>query len=297
MLSRVLELLQSEGWFDTSIPFETTVNLTQGACLWLLLTRHGVSDTYVKFSDCTSLQREAQRCAAATACYASLVPRFVGYAQREGIELLVCRAVDYRALNPQRVRDPQARGSVFSDLVAYFAAMPAATVPTDVATMQNSTIVATLGSYFEGHPLAMLARRWLRSDAVLRAANQPSMAQHGDLVLNNIGQTRAGAAVIFDWEDFGAACLPGLDLFTLELSLADDAARLFTGRERRADATSRLVRSACEAMHLAPDDYETLTPVYALVFRYMKRNYGPGVRERMDRLLLDLDSQRTLVDV
>ena len=50
-------------------------------------------------------------------------------------------------------------------------------------------------------------------------------------------------------------------------------------------------------MHLAPDDYETLTPVYALTFRYMKRNYGPGVRERMDRLLLDLDLQRTLVDV
>ena len=294
MLSRVLKLLQAEGWFDTVTPFETSINLTRGACLWLLLTRNGVSDTYVKFSDCVSLKLEAQRCAAASGCYRSLVPRFVGYAQSEGLEVLVCRAVDYRALDPKRFRDLDANGTVFSDLVGYFAAMPSAAELGSVMPMHNADIVATLTAYFEANALA---RRWLHSDIVLRAANLPSMLQHGDLVFNNIGQTGAGA-VIFDWEDFGATCLPGFDLFTLELSLAGNAAQnLFAGRARRADAANRLIHSACEAMHLALDDYKRLTPVYALVFRYLKRNYGPSVRESMDRLLLDLDAQYTGSDV
>ena len=294
MLSRVLKLLQAEGWFDTATPFETSINLTRGACLWLLLTRDGVSDTYVKFSDCVSLKLEAQRCAAASTCYRSLVPRFVGYAQSEGLEVLVCRAVDYRTLNPKRFRDLNAKDPVFSDLVGYFAAMPGTTEVGGVMPMHNADIVTKLAAYFESNALA---RRWLHSDTVLRAASLPTMLQHGDLVLNNVGQTRAGA-VIFDWEDFGATCLPGFDLFTLELSLAGNAAEnLFAGRAGRADAITRLVHDACEAMRLALDDYKKLTPVYALVFRYLKRNYGPAVRESMDRLLLDLDAQYSLSDV
>lgn len=293
MLNRVLDLLASEGWFDVATPFENTINLTQGACLWLMLTRNGVCDTYVKFSDCISLEQEAQRCAAATRCYPTLVPHFVGHLHRDGLDILVCRAVDYRGLNPRHFQRSGASGRLFGDLNQYFAAMLTTRLPQALTPMRNAELVDCLMAYFAAHSLSPLVRRWLRSDAARCATAMPSRPQHGDLVLNNIGQTPDGAAVVFDWEDFGACCLPGLDLFTLELSLAGDAALLLAGRQRRSDPTRHFVRHACEAMQLDFSDYSNLTPVYALVFRYLKRNYGPGVRERMDRLLVDLDQQWT----
>ena len=94
--------------------------------------------------------------------------------------------------------------------------------------------------------------------------------------------------MIFDWEDFGAVSLPGLDLFTLELSLAGGARHLLDHRAQRHSGSTRLVARACAAMQLDGADYGRLTPVYALVFRYLKRNYGPAVREQMDGLLQDL---------
>ena len=306
MLNRVLDAVAAQGWFNTSLPFEKTINLTQGACLWVMLTRGGVCDTYLKFSDCVSLEREAQRCAAASRSYPTLVPRFVGHLHEDGaddadgpggLDVLVCRAVEYRALNVRSLQQGASRSRVFQDLHQYFAATTATHLAQVLTPIRNTNLVASLGAYFDAHALAPLAKRWLRSDAVQRATELPDMPQHGDLVLNNIGQTRDGAAVVFDWEDFGASCLPGLDLFTLELSLAGDAASLFSGRECLMSPTQQFVRSACQAMGLNFSDYTTLTTVYALVFRHLKRNYGPGVRERMDRLLQDLDQQRTMTDV
>ena len=292
MLNRVLDLLTSKGWFDTSLPFEKTVNLTQAACLWLMLTRKGVCDTYVKFSDCANLEREALRCAAASRWYPTLVPRFVGHMRQDGLDVLVCRAVDHRRLNATGLQQPGPRGRAFRDLNQYFTAMPATHLPPELTPVRNAELVTSLAAYFDEDALAPLARRWLRSDAVVRAAGLVNMPQHGDLMFNNIGQTLDGAAVVFDWEDFGASCLPGLDLFTLELSLAGEAGQHFE-LERRSGPTQKFVREACEAMRLDLSDYHDLTFVYALVFRYLKRNYGPAVRERMDRLLLDLDQQRT----
>ena len=294
VLNRVLDLVASQGWFDVSMPFEKTINLTQGACLWLMLTRQGACDTYVKFSDSVSLGQEAQRCAAASRCYPTLVPRFVGHVHQDGLHVLVCRAVDYRGLSASSLHQPERHARVFRDLIRYFTAMPTTHLPQELTPIRNADLVDSLSGYFDAHALAPLARRWLRSDAARRATGLPNMPQHGDLVLNNIGQARNGAAVVFDWEDFGASCLPGLDLFTLELSLAGDAARLISGRERHADPTQHFVRDACGALQLDFGAYSTLTSVYALVFRHLKRNYGPVVRERMDRLLLDLDQQRTM---
>ena len=69
------------------------------------------------------------------------------------------------------------------------------------------------------------------------------------------------------------------------------AVRLFAARAQTGSPISQLVARACRALQMERGDYEALTPLYALVFRYLKRNYGPGVRQHMDRLLLDLDQQ------
>ena len=119
----------------------------------------------------------------------------------------------------------------------------------------------------------------------------PRRPQHGDLVLNNIGRTREGRAVVFDWEDFGVCCLPGLDLFTLELSLNGESTTLRrTGGN--SDSTLRFVHQASAEMRLDVGDYFALTRIYALAFRYLKRNYGPSVRERLDRVLQHMSRER-----
>lgn len=289
MLKRVLDLLAARGWFDTSVPFEKTINFTQGACLWLLLTRNGVCDTYVKFSDCISLETEAKRCAAAACCYPNLVPHFVGHLHADGLDVLACRAVEFRGLDARRLQRPAVRGPVFAGLNRYFRAMPAMHLPPELTPLANGALVDALLAYFDSHPLRPLAQRWLGGDAARLAQGLSAMPQHSDLVLNNMGQTQDGAALLIDWEDFGASCLPGLDLFTLELSLAGDAATLLAERTRPSNPIQRFVLDACASMQLDFYDYLRLTPIYALVFRHLKRNYGPGVRERFDKVLTDLE--------
>lgn len=295
MIDQVLDLVAARQWFDRSRPFEVSINLTQGACLWLLLTRRGVCDTYVKFSDCVDLHQEAGRAAAASARYPGLAPAFIGHASHGSLQVLVCQAVPYRRLSPTQLFHPRQGRRALADLLGYFDAMQrprAVQAPGLSAAIEPTELLRALHTYFAGQPSAALAQRWLPGDALSRLASLEPHAQHGDLVLNNIGVTPSGAAVIFDWEDLSASWLTGLDLFTLELSLAGDAERLFAARRQPQSPISGLVARACEAMRLRRDDYETLTPLYALVFRYLKRNYGPGVRERMDMLLRDLDQQR-----
>lgn len=293
MLKRVLDSLAAQGWFDTSLPFEKTINFTQGACLWLLLTRNGVCDTYVKFSDSISLATEAKRCAAAANCYPTLVPGFVGYLHEDGLDVLACRAVEFRGLDSRRLQQAALRDQVFADLHRYFRAMPTTRLPSELTPLDNGAVVDALMAYFDSHPQRSLVRRWLDGDPARLAQSLPNMPQHSDLVLNNMGQTHDGSALLIDWEDFGASCLPGLDLFTLELSLAGNATALLAERARPSHPTQRFVLEACASLQIDIKDYLRLTPVYALVFRYLKRNYGPGVRERFDQVLIDLEQRES----
>ena len=278
VLDGVLHLVHERGWFDTTRPFETSIHFTQGACLWLLLTRGGVSDTYVKFSRHIRLETEARRFAEASRCHPQLAPRFVGHAHSQGLDVLACKAVEYRAVGA-------ADAAMLAGLGQYFQAMPSVRLPADLTPLPNAQLPNALAKYFGSQAPQTAVTRWLEGPALLEATSLPDMPQHGDFVVNNLGQRAAGTAVVFDWEDFGAVGLPGLDLFTLELSLAGDAARLLEARSRGADRAQQFAREACASLRLDWNLYLALAPVYALVFRYLKSNYGPGVRERYDRVL------------
>jgi hypothetical protein len=288
LLIRVLECLQQQRWFDTTQPFECTINFTRGACAWLLLTRRGVPQTYVKFSEHVSLQAEAQRFAEASRHHATLVPRYLGHAQYEGLDVLVCEAVDYVGLNAVRMRSRALQRRVLSQLLPYFRAVGKVRLAAALTPLPNHALAAAMRRYFDATAQAARARRWLSEEALNWMAHQPDVPQHGDLALNNLGLRLDRSLIVFDWEDLGAVCVPGLDLFTLELSLAGGAAALLQGRRETGSPTQAFVESACAAMDLVADEYRAMTPVYALVFRFLKRNYGPGVRERMDELLAAL---------
>jgi aminoglycoside phosphotransferase (APT) family kinase protein len=291
VLKRALDLVAARGWFDVSRPFEQSINLTLGACLWMLLTRGGRCDTYVKFSSYVSLEAEARRYAEASRCYPTLVPAFVGYASEGGLDVLVCRAVDYRGLRQELFMESPAHRRKRDDLVGYFTAMRDVRPQPGMAPMLNASLEEALGPYFERNPQAGVAERWLRSPRMRDAMQLPDMPQHGDFVLNNVGEMPDGSAVIFDWEDFGATCLPGLDLFTLELSLAKTPSDFLAARAQPGSGLQVFIHRASEAMGLSLAEYQALTPLHTLVFRYLKRNYGPAVRKRVDGLIGELDER------
>lgn len=287
-MTPTFEILQGKAWFDSARPYECSINFTRGACVWLLLTRAGVPQTYVKFSEHISLEAESLRYAAAAAHYPSLVPRFVGYVRDQGLDVMVCDAVDYLALNAVRLRSPGLQEHLLERLLPLFAASPALKLGGEIAALPNGELASAMLPYFEATAQCARARRWLDPVAMDWIARQPDVPQHGDLTLNNLGLRKDRSLVVFDWEDLGATSLPGMDLFTLELSLAGGVQHMLASRRGGAGVFQGFMPRACEALGLSVRDYLAMTRVYALVFRYLKRNYGPGVRDRMDELLAAL---------
>ncbi len=85
---------------------------------------------------------------------------------------------------------------------------------------ENKTPIINLMSAIETLPdelschykRIMVERKWQEYIQDL-----PSISQHGDLGLTNIGKTPDGI-IVFDWEDYGIINVPGFDLFTLLIS-------------------------------------------------------------------------------
>ena len=280
MLNRVIGLLADEGWFDPSQRFDKTVYLTHGAAQTLLLSRDGEPECFVKFSERSSLQLEAQRCEAAARRFPGLAPAFIGHARRGPLEVLATRAVVFRALNAGLMRSSRHMGVVQSGLEGYFRRM------SEFARAPGGPRdwVADYRAYFENLPWRQAAGESL-DDLLEVVATLPRPDQHGDFVVNNLGIGRQGRLAVFDWEDYGAVDVPGLDLFTLEVSLHEASAPGGDGRVPSGRVHGLDIERLCGAMSLPVDTYDRLRLAYAFVFRFLKRNYGPEVRGRVDRLL------------
>lgn len=279
MLKRVLDIVGTEDWFDTAQPFEKTILLTHGAAHCVTLSRAGRPELFVKFSELTSLATEAQRCRRASGDFAGVAPGFVGYLARAGLDVLATKAESFGHVTAELLGQRGARVRVLNGLERYFTLMRAA-APQAAAAPGPAHGFDDLAAYFataNGTPCTAAAIELLRH----AMPQLPAMPQHGDLVTNNLGLRPDGSLVVFDWEDYGALTLPGLDLFTLETSLRAPAAARGAGGGMSAQAVER----CCAALELAPDAYRRLAPAYALAFRYLKRNYSPEIRARIDALL------------
>lgn len=280
MLSRVLDIVAAEGWFDTAAPFEKTIQLTHGAAHCATLSRGGRADTFVKFSELASLAAEAQRCLRAGRDFAGIAPAFVGHAARASLEVLATKAESFDAVTAISFERAGDRARLLTGLECYFARMRQAVAP--AAPVASPRVPRAwfddMTAYFAAarSTPSTLSALDLARDAL---PGLPPMPQHGDLVANNLGLRPDGTLVVFDWEDYGAVDLPGLDLFTLDMSLGTQAGAGGSGLPPPA------VERCCAALGLVPHAYRRLAPAYALAFRYLKRNYSPEVRARVDALL------------
>lgn len=284
MLSRVLQLVHEQGWFDTGRPFEKCVYLSQGASISLLLTRGGQLDSFVKFSPLVSLATEGERCARATRCYPDHAPRFVGSHRSPPLDVLCSRAVPFRALTASTTESPADAEAVKAGLKSYFQRMRTNGVNHASLDPGRHDWLDDMGRYYTGHVLQEEARRGMRLiEAHLHEL--PPLPQHGDMVVNNLGLDPARRLVVFDWEDYGAVGLPGLDLFTLSYSLAAEVAVAASLGMRSHPERILDTDACCAALGMDPRLYARLQLAQALAFRYLKRNYGPEIQSRLDALV------------
>lgn len=283
MLSQVLAVVAAEGWFDTAVEYEKTIYLSHGSSQCVLLSRNGRPDTFVKFNELTSLGTEATRCAAACRRLPDLAPRFVGHARRGSLEVLATQAVEFRSLTSGMACSGRDGAALRSGLEQYFGVMRQGGQEARAAG-EGYAWFADMCAYFEAnsiHPDAVAGLNGLRATL----ERLPALPQHGDLVLNNLGLRPDLRLVIFDWEDFGAVTLPGLDLFTLETSLRQDLAQQSFAQPATMAARALDLDRMCRALGLARDMYEDLRTGYALTFRYLKRHYSPEIRARLDSII------------
>lgn len=281
MLSDVLGIVDGEGWFDMTQPFEQTIYLSQGSAQCVLLSRGGKPECFVKFTNLMSLAAEAQRLGLSAARFPQHAPQLVGYAHRARLEVLATRAVSFSALSGRMMLSGKTGAAVCAGLEDLFRRMRGAALQCGGAGRRHLWF-DDMREYFAAAPQAPAAAHGLRQLADAMDTLAP-LAQHGDMVLNNIGVRPDKSLVVFDWEDYGAVELPGLDLFTLENSIERELG------EQAARRTLDLPR-LCGALGLSVQQYEALRLGYALAFRYLKRNYNQEVRSRLDTVIERLAS-------
>lgn len=283
MLDAVMAVVSDHGWFDVQRAYERSIYTSRGASLWMVLTRHGQPDTFVKFSDLVDLEQESTRCAEAAHCFPDQAPHFLGFARQGALNVLATRALDFEAVTVDNLGESAVVNAVSTGLVQFFRQSRSLSV--EPGSPLHRPWLEALNAYYANHSLSNLAQPALARLGQMMAGLRGT-PQHGDLVMNNLGVKKNGGLAIFDWEDFGSIWLPGLDLFTLEYSFAQEDA---WARQRGSPAgtpTALDIRAMVGAMGLSIEQMDNLRLPCALAFRYIKRNYGPDIQSRLDAFIV-----------
>jgi len=266
------------------------IGLTRGDTLWIDAFIDPQHYFHVKCSNVISLAEEARVYAEAAEGFGNFVPSALGYRVRDGWEIFVTEGVAHRQLFPSDLMNPLHARKWVPALCRFFERSRRNTAP----CAQPSTapaLLSLLETQFKDSRFAPILKPWCMGAGQRELEGLGSIRQHCDFVPNNIGVTRAGL-VVFDWEDFGKVCLPGLDLCTLVVSCVDvDADSVLVGNSRTlAERCSGLVNPACDALNMEVALFWRLLPFYVLVFLYLKGAYASDVRTRIGALLRRLVS-------
>lgn len=286
MISVARELLVELGLSGGTDRPRINVAFTRGASVTAEAHLGAAGFVHFKASELESLEREYRATLAARERFGAVVPEPLAFVQREGWEVIASRGVRFATLAPSHF----ARGAVPRALEEFL--VRGVTRARAVGLPSPLTQLETLAA----HPLTA---RWARVmlphlDERVRTflTNLAPIPQHCDLTCNNIGVTHDGAVVVFDWEEFGAASVPGLDLCTLLVSLADFDARVLRAwlacAQRSQSGPAAFAATACRALGIDPAVFEQLLPLYVLLFLRLKAGYSERLRESLARLLQDL---------
>jgi hypothetical protein len=121
----------------------------------------------------------------------------------------------------------------------------------------------------------------------------PQCAQHGDLVLYNLGINK-DTVVLFDWEDHGKIGFGGYDIATFIFSLiaAQDAFKLVSRDPNQMFdvAGGQIVLDVLDTNRINPQLFLKYFPFLILCFLYLKKKlvYGSGTVDRTTSFLRSL---------
>ncbi len=285
MIEIVSEVLSELGLSSPGKPPRYNIVITKGAYFVLEAFVDEKTFYHVKAGEIQSMRALYEANEHAWSIFPDVMPQPIGRIEKGTWEVIVSQGVLFSPIRAEKLRSSER--SSFRHLVEFFACAKsrAEVRPREAhSRFLQGTVLQGVGDT----SLFPLVQPCLTDELLGSIDALPHIEQHGDFVLNNLGD-RGDRIVVFDWEDFGKTVLPGLDLFTLLLSLTefdeDKIRGIMNADEAAGSDFDSLIESVCDATELDPRLFRRLIPVYLLEFRYLKRSYTTQIQEKVGALL------------
>lgn len=241
----------------------------------------------IKASEFVNLSPQFDTHSRAWTKYSNFVPEPLGYREREGWSIIVIQGVQHVPFHLERALQGQrALEGALQDLYLYFdtCGQPQS-VGINIESHDN--FLTTLERHFLNTSRAALAAKWISIARSMGVESLRFSNQHGDFTENNIAYS-GERLIIFDWEDYGACKLPGLDLISLIFSVCptiESILELTRAKDESQRPIDIFIRRVCRSFGFDMQFFQQLFPFYLLTLLYSKRNYGHPLQARIDSLL------------
>jgi Phosphotransferase enzyme family len=293
VLKHVTAILKEMNLIPARADPHYNINLTIGDAFAISAFLDPRSFMQIKASQFIDLRNEHQAYLRAWQDYPELVPQPLACVEREGWYYMISNGIVHKPFPLgllQRYSGP--RTPQIQDLLYYFESSQRRAQANQAQS--HGEYFDVIEAYFAETEYATIASHWFKYARQQNWQDLSQVPQHGDFVPNNLACSR-GRLVIFDWEDYGKVTLPGLDLATLVISvLGNDLEQLrsfvHTEPQKHNYRFATFARDATTRLGMEFNEFRRQIPFYLLVFLYLKRNYGEGVRERFGSLLTSLSS-------
>ena len=262
-LFKEMSLIKEENQFSFYVSFNRNFNF------FIFCNRQ---DFYqVKISSERPLQKEYEALKTVNQAIPTNVPQLIGFYQKEGFEILVCKGIKHR-----KIKQSKSDGEIVWREVRAILKPSKAAFEEKKPSQVHMDELKTVFEYFKYRPFSVQMGEWLRKLDSGVINSLPHIKQHGDFTLNNMG-LEGDRLIIFDWEDFGKITIPGFDIFCLTVDL-------LTGFDKtRIERISKmkdypieiieLIGYFCNELSIDMKLYFNLYPAYVLCFLYLKEKY------------------------
>lgn len=284
MLSAALAIAQQEGWLTSDAASAASIHLSLGATVSAVVRNRRQTRCFLKFSEQQDLSLEAHRSSAAHTAFPQHAPRCLGFRATGQLSVLATEALRSDAISATFLSSARNARQFGNQLVNFFAQCKRSAKLAESLVGETAMNIDTVLAYFQECPTGAEAFHCLK-DARADVEAWKHHPQHCDFVLNNLAINDEGNLVVYDWEDYGTFGILGLDLFTMEFSLARQLGIPFALSHECLSLPGLPIGECCRALELDLTAYRKLRPAYAALFRFVKRVYGPGIQHLLDDLL------------
>jgi hypothetical protein len=200
------------------------------------------------------------------------VPQPVGFYQKSGLEILICRGIRHK-----KVRSLQDYRHIIHKEIKAILKGSKIFFREEKPSSPHMQQLMTACDYFKNRPFSNAMRDWLGNLNSTLVNSLPHIKQHGDLTLYNMG-VAGDKLIIFDWEDFGKISIPGFDLCCLAVNSVTQFSPMGIERILERSAYPKevmdIITCYCKELPLDQETFFHLYPIYLFYFLYLKDRYG-----------------------